>query len=79
MKKLFALFLALGLLLGSSVNILSAQGGGEPTSTAQTNDTIATKTEPVADEAPVAVAEDSEEKGIHQVIKEKFIEGDPVW
>lgn len=76
MKKLFALFLALGLLLGSSVNTLTAQNGGDTTTT---NTTAAPeKTADEADEAPAVVTE-NEDAGIHQVIKTKFIEGGPAW
>lgn len=84
MKKLFALFLALGLTLGSAVNTLSAQTGNS-TNTEQTSDSgtapaevaTAPAEEPAAAETPVV--EEASEKGIHQVLKEKFIEGDPVW
>lgn len=82
MKKLFALFLALGLLLGSSVNTLSAQTPeGQPNAaTEQTKDTIPATEKTEAAEAPAAVVtEGSDDAGIHQVIKEKFIEGDPIW
>ncbi len=84
MKKLFALFLALGLTLGSAVNTLSAETT-DSSSTEQTTDTstapaeeaAAPAEEPAAEET--TVTEETSEKGIHQVIKEKFIEGDPVW
>ncbi len=76
MKKLFALFLALGLLLGSSVNTLTAQSAGDTT----TKETAAApeKAAGEAVEAPAVVTEDKE-AGIHQVIKTKFIEGGPAW
>lgn len=85
MKKLFALFLALGLTLGSAVNTLSAQTEDSSAQTEQTSDTgtapaeeaAAPAEEPAAEET--TVVEETSEKGIHQVIKEKFIEGDPVW
>lgn len=76
MKKLFALFLALGLLLGSSVNTLTAQGAGDTTKTDTTAAPVKAADE--AAETPAVVTED-EEAGIHQVIKTKFIEGGPVW
>lgn len=84
MKKLFALFLALGLTLGSAVNTLSAETT-DTTSTEQTTDTSTAPAEeataPAEDPATeeTTVVEETSEKGIHQVIKEKFIEGDPVW
>jgi len=77
MKKLFALFLALGLTLGSAVNTLSAETT-DSTSTEQT-DTVIAPNEAGAPVEEMPVAEEAPEKGIHQVIKEKFIEGDPVW
>lgn len=80
MKKLFALFLALGLTLGSAVNTLSAQTEDSSAQTEQTSDTgTAPAEEAAAPAEETTVVEETSEKGIHQVIKEKFIEGDPVW
>lgn len=83
MKKIFALFLALGLFLSSGVNVVSAD------STSTTQETMDSNTAP-KDETPAPAdnqeepkadvkVDQSSDKGIHQVIKEKFIEGDPVW
>ena len=58
MKKLFALFLTMGLIFGAGVSTVAAQ-----------NDTT----------AATVVQEDAEDQGIHYVVKEKFIEGDPIW
>lgn len=80
MKKLFALFLALGIILGLSVNTLSAQDNSQPNASEQTDTNAAAAA--AAEEAPVetpAVVTEEGDAGIHQVIKTKFIEGDPMW
>ena len=86
MKKFFALFLALGLILSISANTVTAQdstGAATEQSNEDTTQAVQDETAPAQDnpgEAPAAEAkEDTGDKGIHQVIKEKFIEGDPVW
>lgn len=85
MKKLFALLLAATFLCGTGLNTLTAQTP-EATTTEQTADTNAAESAPAPVEeeeaseepTPVATPEESD-KGAHQVLKEKFIEGDPVW
>ncbi len=86
MKKFFALFLALGLILSISANTVTAQDStGAATEQSNEDTTQAAQDQPATaqenpGEAPAAEAkEDTGDKGIHQVIKEKFIEGDPVW
>ncbi|MDX5321657.1 MAG: MotA/TolQ/ExbB proton channel family protein [Bacteroidota bacterium] len=83
MKKLFALFLALGLILGTGVNTFAGIDSSAMTTEAPAQtDTVAAPaetTEETTEEAPAQVTEDEKESGIHHVIKEKFIEGDPVW
>ncbi len=81
MKKLFALCLAIGMMFGNFTPAFAQE--------APANDT--NKVEEAAPAAPAAeeegeeeapkteVTEDVADKGIHQVIKEKFIEGDPFW
>jgi len=79
MKKLFALLTLIGILtFGLSANLL-----------AQEEDTTATETDTTAvAEDTTAVAEDEiveedilvdEDRSFHQVIKAKFIEGQPEW
>ncbi|MBI1223565.1 MAG: MotA/TolQ/ExbB proton channel family protein [Bacteroidetes bacterium] len=87
MKKLFAMFLALGLILSTGVNTFAQDG--EPatqdtTQAAATDDTTkqAAPAEKPADEVveqTTVVTEDAGNESMNQVIKNKFIEGDPVW
>ena len=80
MKKLFALLFAFTFMLSGINTVLFAQ---ESVDTAQSNatetspDTAASGAEAEATETPVV--EEAEERGTHQVIKEKFIEGDVVY
>jgi len=74
MKKLIALFMLSGILLFPVTT--KAQD-------AESQDSAAVETTEVVEAAadPVIVDDDviTEEKGFHQVIKEKFIEGDPTY
>ncbi|MEL7002184.1 MAG: MotA/TolQ/ExbB proton channel family protein [Bacteroidota bacterium] len=80
MKKLFTLLALVGVLTLSYQS--QAQDGADTTAT--TEDTTAVAEEPVVEEAPAEepvqeVAEEpevQEAEGFHQIIKDKFIEGD---
>jgi len=75
MKKIFALIAVLGMLsFGASFNSVMAQE--EPSSPADTTavDTTAVDTM-VVEEAESPTAEEPEEQTMHQVLKQKFIEG----
>lgn len=81
------MFLALGLILSTGVNTFAQDG--EPatqdtTQAAATDDTTkqAAPAEKPADEVveqTTVVTEDAGNESMNQVIKNKFIEGDPVW
>lgn len=78
------MLLAVTFLCGSGLNTLSAQNE-EATPTEQVADSNQAESAPAPAEeeaaeepTPVATPEESD-KGAHQVLKEKFIEGDPVW
>jgi len=75
MKKLIALFMLTGILFGPVVS--KAQEGQEATS----DDTTEVVEEAETSAAPTVVDDEivEDEKGFHQVIKEKFIEGDPTY
>ncbi len=74
MKKLFALFVTLCLVIGAgSVN---AQGDSATQPAAEPAQEAAAPEK--TDETSTTVTEDAD-RGIHYVLKEKFIEGDPVW
>lgn len=74
MRKLLALFAFLGMLTFGASNMVLAQ---------EETETAATETEQVAEEAPAQEAttevantdELEEEQGLHQILKQKFIEG----
>lgn len=75
MRKLITLFMLTGILLSPVIS--KAQDAA--TDAAAIDTTEAVETAPVA--APTIVDDEiiEEEKGFHQVIKEKFIEGDPAY
>lgn len=82
MKKLIALFMLSGILLSPVVS--KAQNAQVDTAqdTTQVDTTQVDTTEAVVEpQAPVVVDDEiiEEEQGFHQVIKEKFIEGDPTY
>ncbi len=77
MKKLFAFIMLAGVMTFGLSNNSIAQGD---TAAATTTDTTAAA--PAVEEAAAPVEEEviaAEEKTFHQVMKEKFIEGDVVW
>jgi len=71
MKKLFTLILGISFAL-SNVSSLMAQD-----TTSKTPDTTVVETTKAENEEPVKKEEPK--KSSHQIIKTKFIEGDPVW
>ncbi len=74
MKKLFAFIAVFAMLtLGASFNSVAQEGTTEETAVAQTTETAAVATEEVTQVAPPAEVESS----MHQVLKQKFIEGGP--
>lgn len=76
MKKLIALFLGVFMLVATTGN-LYAQGGTQDTTSKAMADSIVAEDDENAAAEPTA--EVTEEKTGHQVLKNKFIEGDPVW
>lgn len=90
MKKLLALFLLTGILTVGQANMSFAQDQTDTTEAAAdtataAGDTAAMQEEPTAaaevEDAAGAdlVAGTTEDQPFHQAIKEKFIEGDPLW
>lgn len=79
MKKLFALLLAFGMIFSQATAVI-AQNDPDTTATPADTTAAAAETAP-ADEAPAEEAPKVEEKEAEglQVIKQKFIEGDPTW
>lgn len=88
MKKLFALILVT-VFISSNVSTVYAQDAAKATTeaaaTAKTDDTA--KTDEMLEAAaaaaakPAAVGEEAKKEEVsgHQAIKDKFIEGDPIW
>ena len=77
MKKLFALILGISLF-SSNMSSLMAQTPPAPATEEIAPDTN-NKTEEAAPETPVKEEKKAEAPSGHQVIKNKFIEGDPIW
>ncbi|GGZ40508.1 flagellar motor protein MotA [Echinicola pacifica] len=77
MKKLIALFMLTGMLI--SPVITKAQDASEEASAGDSTEMVEEAAAPAP--APVVVEDDIvvEEKPFHQVIKDKFIEGDPTY
>jgi len=74
MKKLFAFIAVFAMLtLGASTYSVAQEGTTEETAVAQTTETAAVATEDVTQVAPPAEVQPS----MHQVLKQKFIEGGP--
>lgn len=75
MKKIFALIAVFGMLsLGATFNVVMAQE--EPTSPADTTAVDTTMVEDVIMEEPAeTITEEPEDQTMHQVLKQKFIEG----
>ena len=93
-KRMLALFAVFALLIAGSVNAVYAQSEettGEETTEAAAGDTAAAMEEDSAaateavmeepvEEAPSAPVEEmEEEKTFHQVLKQKFIDGGPIF
>ncbi|TAH22541.1 MAG: MotA/TolQ/ExbB proton channel family protein [Cytophagales bacterium] len=76
MKKVFKLLVFVGVITFSlNVNIFAQ----DSTATGGTTDSAATTTETPVTATATEEAAPAEEKTFHQVLKEKFIEGDPIW
>jgi biopolymer transport protein ExbB len=74
MKKIFALIAVLGMLsLGASFNGVMAQE--EPTTPADTTAVDTTVVDTVVMEAESTIADEPEDLTMHQILKQKFIEG----
>ncbi|MFC0264338.1 MotA/TolQ/ExbB proton channel family protein [Fontibacter flavus] len=75
MKKLIALFMLSGILMFPVIT--KAQDAEEQVAAEETTEVV----EEVVQATPTVVDDEiiEEEKGFHQVIKEKFIEGDPTF
>ena len=75
MKKLIALFILSGILMFPAIT--KAQDAEEQDAAEETTEIV----EQAAPAAPVVIDDEiiDEEKGFHQIIKEKFIEGDPTF
>lgn len=86
MKKLFALLLAFGMILSQATAVIAQNEPDSSATTAEANpaDSNAAAAEPAPaeeapeEEAPAAEVKEKEAEGL-QVIKQKFIEGDPKW
>mgnify|MGYP000609555532 CR=1 FL=1 len=83
MKKLIAIVMFLGIIAAVHT---SAFAQDEPDTamaandtTAMVEDTTATAEVPEVATEEEEVAEEEEAKGVHNVLKTKFIEGDPIW
>lgn len=74
MKQLMALLMFLGIVLATAT-VTFAQTADSP----QTEQVTEPVTDPTPPPATEPEAEEETGKGIHNVLKEKFIEGDPVW
>lgn len=81
MKKVFVLFFALFLSVGTYNTTLLAQGPDDTTSTDMVDDTNAMANDPVVDpvedqpEEPTVNADPEVEMSLHQVVKKNFIDG----
>lgn len=84
MKKLIAIVMFLGIIAAVHT---SAFAQDEPDTTMAANDTTAmvedttatAEVPEVATEEEEVAEEEEEAKGVHNVLKTKFIEGDPIW
>lgn len=75
MKKLLALVALFGMLTATPLGLM-AQNNDQQPDTAQN---IQETPPPAPDQDEPAEEEAEEAKGLHNVLKEKFIEGDPLW
>lgn len=76
MKKLFAYLAVVGMMSFGSVAMAQEENAAAPA--AEQTEAAVAPAEEVTDEATAAVAVD-EEKSLHQVLKEKFVEGGVEW
>jgi biopolymer transport protein ExbB len=85
MKKLIALFAFIGVLTFAGTGLIAQDGGEMKDSTAVSTDSTATDSTVVeentmqTEEVEEPAQEEEANKGINNVLKEKFIEGDPYW
>lgn len=84
MKHLIAICVFLGFIAVMPVQLIAEELPAAATEqTTEMQDTAAAVEESAPAEAPAAeepaAEEEEESKGVHNVLKEKFIEGDPVW
>lgn len=78
MKKVFVLFFALILSVGTYNNTLLAQDGPDDTTSTMVDDTMANEPDPIQEEPaeePKTMAEPEVEMSLHQVVKKNFIDG----
>ncbi|MGN0011309.1 MAG: MotA/TolQ/ExbB proton channel family protein, partial [Marinilabiliaceae bacterium] len=76
MKKLFAYLAVVGMMSFGSVAMAQDENAAAPA--AEQTEAAVAPAEEVTEEASAAVAVD-EEKSLHQVLKEKFVEGGVEW
>ncbi len=76
MKRIFAFFTIAGMLFFGSMNLAIAQDEESTDTAAMTEDTVAQEVETETPATDVAEPEEPQSRSFHQVIKEKFIEGD---
>lgn len=81
MKKLLALVALFGMLIATPAMMVAQTSGDADTSQMDNAETNANETQedPPVMEEEMDTEEAAEEKGLHNVLKEKFIEGDPLW
>ena len=80
MKKLFALIAVFGMLLFVASNSVVAQDQPAATTTAVDSSGTAAADEAVAADPVEEVAAKAEEgQSLHSALKQKFIEGGPIW
>jgi len=77
MKKLFALIAVFGVLLFMASNSVVAQD--QPATGQAVDTTAAAQVDVAADQQEAAAAAAEEGKSVHSQLKQKFIEGGPIW
>jgi len=77
MKKLFALIAVFGVLLFMASNSVVAQD--QPATGQAVDSTAAAQVDVAADQQEAAAAAAEEGKSVHSQLKQKFIEGGPMW
>lgn len=77
MKKLFALIAVFGVLLFMASNSVVAQD--QPATGQAVDSTAAAQVDVAADQQEAAAAAAEEGKSVHSQLKQKFIEGGPIW